>query len=257
MSLTLMTYNIRIGTWSPLGLEGIARVMEQVKPDIVGLQEVNRYGHQSGPVDQTRWLGERLGMQYVFGASRPTSDLWKTVPNETGAFGNALLTRFPILDWTVHPLPRPSETDEPRSLLGARLATLSGALNVLVTHWSLDFDHRQLQAVSTVEQVGTWHPGTPVVLMGDFNALHDSPEIAAIRQALTDGWEVAGVPMENRISFPSGAKGSVSPDGWSAALDYVFVGDGITVERIEVIRDESQASDHNPVVVRVQLQPSG
>lgn len=252
MILTVVTYNIRGGTFNPLGLEGIARALERQRPDAVGLQEINVDRYATGPVDQPRWLGDRLGMDSAFGASMEFVE--KNVAGQRGYYGNALLSRFPVRASDVCLLPRPSPDLEQRSVLGVSLATPDGAaVNVFVTHWGLDAEERRLQADATISYVESWRPGSPCILVGDFNALPDSPEIAAIRRAMADSWEAASVPPGRRVTFPSGPPGATTPDGWSGAIDYVFAGGGIGIERIEVAYDHARASDHQPVVARLRV----
>lgn len=251
MQTTLLTYNIRIGTFNPWGLEGVARVIERLRPDIVGMQEVHVYANASGPVDQPRWLAERLGLQAAFGPARDVPP--RIVPRQVGQFGNAVLTRFPILAGETLLLPRPTPNDEQRAVLGVAVETPAGPLNVFVTHWSLLPDHRALQATATVDFVKSWRAGAPAALLGDFNALPDAPEIAAVRAQLVNLWEATGVPAEDRVSFPAGRKGLTTPDGWAGALDYIFIDSSLAARRIEVIHDETLASDHNPVLATVEV----
>ena len=252
MLLTVMTYNVRSGTFNPLGLEGIARVIERHRPDVVGLQEINVDRYATGPYDQPRWLGDRLGMVSAFGASVQSYE--KNVPSRRGYYGNALLSRFPIRAYDVCRLPRPSQELEQRTVLGVSLETPDGAaVNVFVTHWGLDPAERRLQADATIAYVEAWRPGPPVVLLGDFNAPPDAPEIATVRRLLDDAWEAAAVPLDRRITFPSGPPGSTTPDGWSGAIDYVFVSRGVGIDRIEVAHDVGRASDHQPVVGRFRI----
>src|SRR3989304_5564568 len=50
----------------------------------------------TGTTDAVAWLSNRLEMPYVYG---PAAD---------GQFGNAVLSRFPIVDWAVGELPKSS-----------------------------------------------------------------------------------------------------------------------------------------------------
>jgi len=245
-----MTYNIRVGTFNPLGLEGIARLIGRCQPDIVGLQEVNVQRHRTGPVDQPRWLAERVGLQSAFGPSEQFEE--HSLPAQVGFYGNALLSRFPIQASEVRRLPKAQPIDEQRTILGVALETEQGPLNAFVTHWGLDPVQRAAQAAATVEFVSSWRPGAPAILLGDFNAAPDSAEIATVRGALSDAWVLAVVPLDQRHSFPSGPAGATMPAGWSGAIDYVFVSAGWAVEQIAVVRDEERASDHNPVLATLR-----
>lgn len=245
-----MSYNIRVGTFNPLGPEGIARVIERQRPAIVGMQEVDVGRYRTGGIDQPRWLAERLGMLAAFGASEEYAE--PNLPAGSGQYGNALLSRFPIVATAVQRLPKGKPADEQRTVLAAALATDEGPLTAFVTHWGLDAAQRAAQAAATVGFVQGWRPGTPALLLGDFNAAPDAAEIAAVRAALADAWELAGVPLAARRSFPSGPAGSARPDGWVGAIDYIFVSADWSVEEIAVLPDDGRASDHNPVTATLR-----
>jgi endonuclease/exonuclease/phosphatase family metal-dependent hydrolase len=89
-SIRLMTYNIHngIGRDRIYDLRRIEAVIRSEAPDIVALQEVDRGMARSRFDDQARLLGEALGMYAVHCI---------TLEKERGGFGNALLSRFPLL----------------------------------------------------------------------------------------------------------------------------------------------------------------
>jgi len=139
------------------------------------------------------------------------------------------------------------------AVLGCALDTPAGLLNLFVTHWAIDLLPDSPQVPATVQIVQSWRAGAPVILPDDFNALPDSGSMARLGAVLDDAFAVIGVPNNQRISYPSGAYGSTNPEGWSGALDYIFVSSAITVERSAVVHDEAQASDHNLVVVHIRI----
>ena len=251
MQLTVLTYNVRLGTFNPLGLEGVARLIERLRPDIVGLQEVNVHRYGTGPVDQPRSLARRLRMESAFAAALEFPE--KNIPGQVGYYGVAALSRFPLARSEIHRLPKAAAANEQRVVLAASLQTPAGPLGLFVTHWGLDPSERAAQAEATSAFCRSWWPEGPALLLGDFNAFPESPEIATVRAAFVDAWELAAVPRERRVSFPSGPASGTTPDGWSGAIDYVFVSPGVAVERIEVIHDEGRASDHNPVLATLRL----
>jgi endonuclease/exonuclease/phosphatase family metal-dependent hydrolase len=268
MQLTLMSYNIKSGLWTPEGLEAVARVIAEQNPDVVALQEVDRNGPRTGKIDQAAWLGERLGYQAVFcPAMRYETDApaWE--------YGIGLLSRRPIVEsecrrlfrQTAPPSGEPYRVDaagvarydtEQRAVLGCAVDLGRTTLDVFCTHWSLAADQRSVQAEEVIRFCTSWHPGRPVALMGDFNALPDAPEIATLRAALVDAFERRGVTGAERLTFPSGPLGSRTADGWSGAIDYVFLSPHFSDVQVEVIRERIPASDHAPVVAHVEL-PDG
>src|SRR6266550_2029747 len=100
--LRVMTYNIRSGNGN---LTGTAQAIRDAAPDLVGLQEVDvHWAERSSFVDQASSLGEQLGMQvrfariYQLPATRADDP-----PRE---FGVAVLSKFPIVDWSNHVITR-------------------------------------------------------------------------------------------------------------------------------------------------------
>src|SRR4051812_37331326 len=93
MQITIMSYNIMTGSYGAYGLEGIARIIEKYQPDIVGLQEVFSGRRPIDWLNQPRWLGERLGMEWAFGAAEKAV----MYHDKIREYGNALLSRFPLV----------------------------------------------------------------------------------------------------------------------------------------------------------------
>ena len=169
----IMTYNLHNGfdTDGHLGMEAIAKVIEAEQPDVVGLQEVSRGWVVNGSLDMLTWLSQRLEMPYIFGSA--TGSLW----------GNAILSRYPILEWENVKLP-PKDLLFQRAYLWARLDLGDGQeLRVVVTHLHHtreDFDIRARQVQTLLD---FWKDGEQTVIMGDFNARRDDFEAEMMRQA--------------------------------------------------------------------------
>ena len=122
--LKVATLNIwnKSGPW-PARLELIQSELRALSPDLIGLQEVLRLvgeGEEPSPDnDQAREIADGLGYEIAFGRA---SDYGGGL-----AFGNALLSRFPIVEQAVEPLPH-LDSGESRSLLYVRVDTPAGRL---------------------------------------------------------------------------------------------------------------------------------
>lgn len=90
LRLRVLTYNIHHGEGvdGRLDLVRIAKVIQEVDPDIAALQEVDQNAGRSGQVDQAAELGRLTKMRSVFGGN---------IELQGGKYGNALLTRFEII----------------------------------------------------------------------------------------------------------------------------------------------------------------
>lgn len=194
--------------------------LERLRPDLLGLQEVNT---RDG-VCQAEEIAGGLGYEVAFGPALQRED--------GSSYGNALLSRAPILAQRVHQLPVLDV--EPRALLSVRVQTEHGALPVFVTHldWELDRGYARLAQVRHIvatmaEQA---QAELPPVLMGDFNAEPDSDEIRYLRGLavvegagthFADAWTqagdgTAGTTFDRRNDYARAAR---EP---SRRLDYIF-----------------------------------
>ncbi len=228
----IMTYNLHNGfnIKGKLDLEAIAQTIESSNPDIVALQEVSRGWVVSGRVDMLLWLSQRLHMPYVFG---PTADpLW----------GNAILSRYPILAYSRHDLP-------PRDLFILRgfIAALidlgkDEKLKVIATHFhhlDKDTEIRQLQSQAILDFLATIDSNR-TVLLGDLNAEPDEPEMRILQQArLVD----TGARMAPHLAH------TFASDNPYKRIDYIWISPDLQITDIQV--PLSTASDHLPVVTDI------
>jgi endonuclease/exonuclease/phosphatase family metal-dependent hydrolase len=171
----------RVATWNvwwrfgpePLRRRpGIEATLRQVGADVICLQEV--YRDRSG-ADDARDLGAELGYRVVGTGADPTAER---------TLGNAILSRWDIVDEGERPLPDTRGRHGHRRALWAVLAAPFGPLTVISTHLAYRFDEsavRQHQVAVLAELAAELRPdparGAPVVLCGDLNAVPDSEEI--------------------------------------------------------------------------------
>lgn len=173
--LRVVTFNIwnRSGPWEERFV-AMKETLGRLAPDLIGLQEVivTPLGDQ---LDQGKAIADSLGFHMVFGSSH----------GEGYSFGNAVLSRWPIVRHEVFQLPAPDET-EPRTLLFAEVDAPMGKVPFFVTHlaWRLHEGHvRQAQVVAIADHIATLCPVHvfPPILVGDFNAEPGSDEIRFLR----------------------------------------------------------------------------
>jgi len=207
--LRVATLNIwnKSGPWAER-LALIRKQAQELSPDVLGLQEVLRLipDEKQPPVpapdnDQASEIAEGLGYNIAYGVAADYSGGLK--------FGNALLTRYKILDNRTFRLPG-ADSGETRSLLYALLETPWGRLPVFVTHLNWKLHHgvvRVKQAVYVAERILVLAPVEadflPPILMGDLNADPQSDEIRYLKgQHVIDGrsvyfadvWDYADTP---------------------------------------------------------------
>jgi endonuclease/exonuclease/phosphatase family metal-dependent hydrolase len=230
-TVTVMTFNIHHGegTDGAVDLARIARVISASGAGLAGLQEVDRhFAGRSDWADQAAGLAGLLGWHVAYGAN---IDLGPAAPGRPRAqYGNAVLSRYPIARWqNTHLFRSPGE--EQRGLLHAEVDVPGVRLHVYVTHLdAFSETDRVRQAQQVVQLVGDH---CPAVLLGDFNARPQTPEIGSIRAALTDTWTAAATEAP------------------AARIDYIFTSQQLTAAWTNRHTDDPAASDHLPVVSRL------
>src|SRR5215510_6223522 len=88
-TLRVMTYNIHVGVGmdKKLDLQRIAAVINRERPDLVGLQEVDRGVKRTEGKDEIAELAALTKMHYAFAHN---------LDFQGGQYGVAILSRFPI-----------------------------------------------------------------------------------------------------------------------------------------------------------------
>lgn len=228
--LKLMTYNLHNGfnTDGDLDMEAFALVIEENNPDIIVLQEISRGWLVSGRMDMLTWLSQRLDMLYVSG---PTAGpLW----------GNAILSRYPIVKQASYELP-PRDLPILRGFLMAEIDIGNGEnLNVIATHLHHVGEDSAIRQEQVPVIIDTWNGMARTVIAGDLNAEPDSPEIGMLRDAgLVDVIAAAGISTGFTYN---------SADPYQR-IDYIWISPDLESRNADVFL--SQASDHLPVVTEI------
>jgi endonuclease/exonuclease/phosphatase family metal-dependent hydrolase len=193
----IVTWNLwwRLGDWKSR-FEAIARTLEELRPDLVCLQEV----WQENNDNQAAALAQRLGMTHAFALERAMDGVDQ---------GVALLSRWPLTAVAHRTLAVPPEMKDPTVALRAVVQGPRGPLLLVTTHLA-PYPHRsaerERQVRSLVEFLAEPHePAIDLsgrsILAGDFNAPPDSDEIRLLTGrrspprpgwVFLDAWETAG-----------------------------------------------------------------
>jgi endonuclease/exonuclease/phosphatase family metal-dependent hydrolase len=184
--LRVVTYNIlHGGVLSGLSgkdddLEARLRIsveeLRALDPDVIGLQEASTTRRRGNVAER---LARELGYDHY--AYAPT--LFRFFSLEflnrhiswlmNFTEGPAIVSRFPIVDWQSHGLPRCNGFFDPRVLLYATVRTPWGDVGIASTHTSRGF----CQADRVVELMEQRRGVLASILMGDFNAVEESTSI--------------------------------------------------------------------------------
>jgi len=232
--MRLLTYNIHKGIGGSdrhYRLDRIIRVVEEQKPDLVCLQEVDRHVHRSHFHDQPTLLASALNLSHFL--------YQLNVPIREGGYGNLLLSRWPIRSFEQVSLRRTWR--KPRGAQVAVIETPDGPLQLVNWHLGLA-EHERRWQVRLLLDHATFLEGLchPTLVTGDFNDWRNTLGRLLFEP---NQFEQVTDPSRHFRSFPA----------WFSvlALDKVFRRGSIEVGECRVIRDAltHRASDHLPVVL--------
>lgn len=185
-----MTYNIHHcrGTDNRVDVDRIAQLISRSDSDIVGLNEVDKqFSRRSAYKDQIEWLAKQLNMEQAFS---PSLSIKSSRTTSLRQFGNAILSRYPIVTRTSQPFDFLSGFMEGRSLLNTAIQINKKLVQFSVTHFSLNpFLHR-LQTNFVLNELN--RSPYPTILMGDFNMTPRSKGWRKITSQFQDVWQMAG-----------------------------------------------------------------
>ena len=221
------TYNLHsgIGVDRRFKPQRIIDVIGELDADVVALQEL------LSPVrgfDVHEHLRAQTGLHLI---------AMTTMQLAGGTFGNALLSRWPILELVEHGLTVGRR--EPRGAIDATIGRDERELRVIATHLGLRGTERSEQLSRLLDLVKS-APDFPTVLAGDFNMTRGrARELRA---------HVAHLGKHDALAtFPSIAP--VLP------LDRIFALHGASIIDVAVHRSRRArvASDHLPLVATIEL----
>ena len=228
--LRVVSYNIHhgVGMDGKLDLERIADVILQQNPDVVALQEVDNMATRSGSVDQAAVLAKLLGMQSVFG---------KCINLGEGGYGNAILSKHPIVETRVHRLPGGGE---PRVALEVVAKVDGELLSIVSVHFEWSTEAIRLKQANALEGIFSEH-AQPVIVLGDFNARPESETMQLLRKT----WSL--IPK-------TGAQLTSPADVPRSEIDYILTRNLKVRGTSCFVMEEAVASDHRPLAGVIRLK---
>ena len=276
----LVSWNIQNGKGvdDVVSLSRIASVIRDLcDPDIICLQEISRnlslVGASNAP-DQVAELAELFpGYEVIFGKAIDAVD----DDGQSWQYGNATLTRLPVLSRFHHLLPQPANgtvKHMPRQAIELTVETGNGPLRVVNTHLEFHCEHQrtaqvqrlvdlQVEIAANAERParhvteGSYRPiprPANCVMCGDFNMDVGSPEYLKMTgnetAELRDAWQTLypGHPhaptcgVHDTIQWPQGAH----------CRDFFFITSTLADDIKDLrVNTETDASDHQPLMLQI------
>ena len=158
LTLRVGSYNIRHGADVDLDLSILAADLCALDLDLVGLQEVDVGTTRVGGIDTVQLLAKAAGYPYHAFA--------KSMDYRGGGYGHAILSRYPIVDFRVLPLPT-DPSIEPRSVGLAAILIGDHRVTFCNTHLSVETDGARAEQFDFLKTLLS--SDRTFLLTGDFN----------------------------------------------------------------------------------------
>ncbi len=224
-TLAIASYNIHsgVGLDRRCSASRIVSVLKELDCDIYALQEVDNQPGEHEESMQLERFARDLDMEAIPGLR---------IVRRTGEYGNAVLTRLPVLSVRRHDLSH--SWFEPRGALDVQLDMGDRPLRVIATHLGLARSERRTQWRALMGALAEHPLDMPTILLGDMNEWYRG---AATLKEAHRAFGEAPAP----VGFPSFAP--------CLALTRIWVRPRAALRSVEVHRSElsRKASDHLPV----------
>ncbi|MDZ4782375.1 MAG: endonuclease/exonuclease/phosphatase family protein [Planctomycetia bacterium] len=237
LRLRILSYNIHHaeGVDGKLDVPRIADVIQSVEPDLVALQEVDKKVQRTQSVDQPAELARLTKMHVAFGAN---------IELQGGHYGNAVLSKFPIVRHENHQLPN-IDAGEQRGVIEAEINVSETSPPFLLYATHLDYradDRERLASAQKINERAARHSDRPALLAGDLNDTSDSKTL----ERLASHWTRANVqPLA-----------TTPVDQPTRQIDFVLFRPQQSWKVIDVkVLDEAVASDHRAIFAVLELVP--
>lgn len=224
-AFSIASYNIHsgVGMDKRRSAARIAEVLKELDCDIYALQEVDNQPGEHEESMQLDYLARVMDMHAIPGLR---------IVRHTGEYGNAVLTRLPVISSSRHDLS--CLRWEPRGAIDVKLEVNGSPLRVIATHLGLSRSERRTQWLQLLATIAGAPSDLPTILLGDMNEWYR--RAATLQQA----HKVFGEPP-SPVAFPSFAP--------CLALTRIWVRPLPALRSLQVHRSALTrvASDHLPV----------
>ncbi|MCK4258214.1 MAG: endonuclease/exonuclease/phosphatase family protein [Halanaerobiales bacterium] len=239
-TIKIMSFNIRHGEGMDgrTDLERIAELIKNQGVDLIGLQEVDKNMPRSHLVDQTARLAKIIGYHYCYQAN---------VKILGGRFGNGVLSKYPIITSYNQNL---TSSKEPRGAVVSSVDLGGYNLKLISTHLGLVDAERLIQVSEILENI---NPDDKAILLGDFNATPDKPEVQKfIKEGLVDAFISWQQKLKTDEITKRGYTFAYRDTVPNVRIDYIFTTKNVEVINFKVV--ESYCSDHFPIIAEVRVK---
>lgn len=223
--MKIMTFNIQHcynNLLQQIDYKMLSSEIKNVDPDILGINEIFVGDETTFYGNQLKKIADLTGYKYFYFA--------KAIEHEKGPYGNALLSKIPIISANTIVIPSPKIKKFPGGYYETRcllVAEFADGKRVIVTHFGLNKDEKEQE----IQVLIRYLKENKCILMGDLNSTYENPILNAIKEKMND---VAEGYCQNIMTWPS-----TDP---KIKIDYIFVSHDIKVKNAYIL--EKIISDH-------------
>lgn len=214
-----------------IDIDAIVGAIKKENPDVIAMQELDKFVPRSGNIDEAKIIAEKLGMSYKF---------FKSIDYNGGEYGIAIFSKYELQNPKQLILPKTDPKVETRSLAYTDMLVNGEKLTFACTHLDVTGEaSRVLQVKAIVKELeGISHP---IILCGDLNSSEGSESISLLLQSFKNS-------CEGNCGFTVPA---VNP---KRNIDFIVTRNvGWPITEYHVVT-ESYASDHRPVTATFKLR---
>lgn len=234
-TLRIMTFNIHVGVGmdKKLDLQRIAGVINKERPDLVGLQEVDRGVKRTEGKDEIAELANMTKMDYAFAHN---------LDFQGGQYGVAILSRT-LIKKIDHQMFENKREAERRGMLRVKVEFDGVPLHFVTTHLDYQFaDGRLFETEQLLKNLADVKG--PLIVVADMNDEPAGSAYALMSQTFDDAW-IKSKAKSDGLSFPA--------DKPVKRIDYIFYRKGDRVKAKKAWIVETLASDHVPVMAEIEV----
>lgn len=209
----------------------IVAFVRLMRPDIIGLLEVDSGSFRSGKINQAEAIAAEMRHYHVYESKYSCDSLAQKLPLMNRQ-GNAFLTNQKIRSHKFHYFREGIK----RLVMELELE----GFTIFLVHLSLTFRHRQSQLQDLYAMVK--NAEKPVMVAGDFNVFWGDGEL----QLFLDSTGLKSVNGQGKPSYPSRAP--------KRQLDYIFHSPEIQITGFQM--PQVTLSDHVPLICDFEVNTS-
>ena len=245
MLLKVVTFNIAHGRGinKVVDISKQAEIINEYKPDIVFLQEIDMYTKRAGKINQIREFSKKVYLPYC--------SMETNITIEDGYYGDGIISRFPISFSTNYLMPLTDTSHEQRGILCNKISLGTTKINLFSVHLSTYEEERILAVKELIRIIEKIDKGEIIIIGGDFNVgvtrLGKGKYLFEKRKQYEE-YELLKVKLDKIKNVEN----TWFSDLGNGCIDTIFYSKDISLRKFKTI-DTKGTSDHNAIYAEFDI----